>query len=186
MYVETRAGVGDFSHAPQSIPQAKVTLGKLPEGRAGTLATLKAMRNFARASIDDPSQRIRRTAIDIFRRAGIAPRNYIGEIRALHAFVRDHIRYMRDPVDRELVQDPATTLDLATGDCDDKSTLLGALLTASGHPSKFLAVGMNGGPLSHVLVETKYNTTWIPLETIIYKPMGWFPPGVTDRLPCKI
>lgn len=144
------------------------------------------MRAFARASITDPAQKIRAKANQIFSDAALAPRDWNGEISALHAFVRDHIRYVRDPVDLELVQTPEVTLNLGYGDCDDKSTLLSALLQATGHPARLTVVGMNGGPFSHVLAETKSGDRWVPLETIIDKPVGWFPPGVTDKYSLEI
>lgn len=188
MYVDTRGATGTSAASTRTLgatpPETqgkKVVLAGLPEGRAGTIATLKHMREFVRKSLRDPSQRVRETALRIFREGGIPPRRWLPEIGALHAFVRDKIRYVRDPVDLELVQEPAATLDLGAGDCDDKSTLLGALLMATGHPARITAVAFNGGPFSHVLAEAKSGERWIPLETIIYKPMGWFPSGVTDK-----
>lgn len=183
MYVESRSPA-QLSGVPQQTT-AKVTLGTLPGGRAGTIATLKHMRDFVRAAIRDPSQRIRNTANQIFRERGIPARQWVREIGALHEFVRDRIRYVKDPVGLELVQDPATTLDKGYGDCDDKTTLLGALLMATGHPARATAVAMGGGPFSHVLTETYSGERWVPLETIIPKPMGWFPSGVTDKYSLK-
>lgn len=153
-----------------------VTLAQIPEGDAGTRATLKIMSEYAQAAVRDPNQAIRRKALQIF--SGIPPRQYIAEVKALHAFVRDQIRYVKDPVDLELVQTPIATLQIGQGDCDDKATLLAALLTATGHRSQFVAVGFDRGPFSHVLVETKVGGGWMPLETIIPREAGWFPEGV--------
>jgi transglutaminase-like putative cysteine protease len=161
-------------------------LGALSAGRAGTIQTLKHMRDFVRASQITTDQKIRNQANKIFSDAALPPRDWNGEIAALHAFVRDHIRYVRDPVDLELVQTPEVTLEKGYGDCDDKSTLLAALLTATGHPARLTVVGMNGGPFSHVLAETKTGERWVPLETIIDKPVGWFPPGVTSKYSLEI
>jgi hypothetical protein len=164
-----------------------VQLGTIPAGRDGTIATLKIMRDFARAAVRNPDQIIRSKALDIFMQNSVPPRAWKKEIGALHRFVRDEIRYVRDPVDVELVQTPEATLNIAQGDCDDKSTLLAALLIATGHPTRFVALGLNGGGFSHVLVETKVNHTgqdmrdWVPLETILPKEPGWYPEGVTSR-----
>lgn len=144
------------------------------------------MRAFVRESLRDPGQKIRMKALEIFRNAQVPPRAWNREIAALHAFVRDRIRYVRDPVELELVQTPEATLNIGQGDCDDKSTLLAALLQATGHPSRFTVVGMGGGPFSHVLVETRNGERWTPLETIIDKPVGWFPSGVTSRYSLKV
>ena len=187
MYFPNRAQrtLGDYS--PQT---SDVVLAELPPGPGGAAATLRHMRDFVESSIRDPSQTIRNKALDLV--SGLPPRQWMAEIRALHAYVKDQIRYVRDPVGLELVQSPDKTIEIGQGDCDDKATLLAALLTATGHPARFIAVGFNGDPLSHVLVQTKVNSTgndskdWISLETIIDKPVGWFPPDVTSRYILKV
>ncbi len=177
--------LGDY--APQ---QTDVVLAELPPGPGGAAATLRYMRDFVQDAIRDPNQTIRNKALDLV--SGLPPRQWMAEIRALHAFVKDQIRYVRDPVGLELVQSPDKTIEIAQGDCDDKATLLAALLTATGHPARFIAVGFNGDPLSHVLVQTKVDSTgndskdWISLETIIDRPVGWFPPDVTSRYILKV
>lgn len=161
-------------------------LAGLPPGRDGVVATLKHMADFARASLKTPEQTVRRVAGQIFKNKGVPPRKWMREIAALHEFVRDSIRYQKDPDGLELVQEPDATLKLAYGDCDDKSTLLAALLLATGHPCRFVAVGFGGRPFSHVLVEAKSGDKWIPAETIIPKPLGWFPAGVTSKYYKKV
>lgn len=175
---------GNFSPA---LTDGKATLVQLPRGREGTVATLKHMREYARAAIRSPDQRIRMKALDILNQAQVPPRRWTAEISALHQFVRDKIRYVKDPVGIELVQTPEATLDIGQGDCDDKSTLLASLLEATGHPARFTVLGFNGAPFSHVMAEAKSGDgRWIPLETIINKPMGWFPPGVTSKYSLKL
>jgi len=192
VYVDTRGsrgfGLGDVptngdnsSGLRKVFADRTVTLAELPSGKAGTVTTLKHMRDFVHAAIRNPSQRIRNKALEIFSVRGVPPRAWYKEICALARFVRDEIRYVKDPVGVELVQTPEATLEIGQGDCDDKSTLLAALLMATGHPAKFIAVGMGGGPLSHVLVQAKCGAGWLPLETIIQKEPGWFPPGVTSK-----
>ncbi len=186
MYVGARASLPLSGVAPNKSYPLSAKLAGIPSGREGVVATLKHMRDFARSSLKTPDQTIRRCAIQIFRNKAVPPRKWLREISALHEFVRDHIRYVKDPDGIELVQTPEATLTLATGDCDDKSTLLAALLLATGHPCRFVAIGMNGAPFSHVLVEAKSGDKWIPAETIIPKPLGWFPPGVTSKYYLKV
>lgn len=179
---------------PALSSQPIATLKGIPSGAAGTAATLQAMAELARAAVKSPYQAIREKAIELTR--FLEERNWMQEIRELHAFVRDSIRYLRDPAldsgGPELVQTPEKTLEYGQGDCDDKSTLLAALLTSIGHPARFVAVAFNGSGFSHVLVETKVKNTgnemrdWLPLETIIQKEAGWYPPGVTSRLVRKV
>lgn len=180
-----RLAPNNLSTAPKSYP-ITARLSGLPSGRDGVKKTLDHMAEFARASLKTPEQTIRRAALQVFRNKGVPPRKWLREISALHAFVRDGIRYVRDPVGLELVQTPEATLTLGTGDCDDQATLLASLLLATGHPCRFVAVGMNGGSFSHVLVEAKSGDRWIPAETIIPRPLGWFPPNVTSKYYKKV
>lgn len=153
----------------------------LPSGPAGTVATLKIMKRLAREAIRSPNQSVRNKALEIFRAANLQPRDWNGQIRTLQSWVQNCIRYVQDPVDVELVQTPEVTLKLGSGDCDDQATLLGAMLESTGHLAKFVAVGIKGGPFSHVLVETKTGRGWIAAETILKKPLGWYPPDATSR-----
>jgi transglutaminase-like putative cysteine protease len=181
-YLDTRVsgpfrfGSAALLHAP---PPA--VLSDIPGGKSGTIATLKHMRDFVRSAVRSPRQTVRNKSLDLFRANRVPPRKWDIELSTLHAFVRDSIRYVKDPVGLELVQAPERTLDIAQGDCDDKSTLLAALLMSTGHPARFTAVGFNDRPYSHVLVEARSGIRWIPMETIIDKPMGWFPSGVTSK-----
>ena len=107
----------------------------------------------------------------------------LGEVKALHAFVRDHIRYTNDPKNVELVQTPRATLEMGTGDCDDKSSLLAALLESIGRPARFVALAFKPSAMfSHVLVEVKHGKSWMPLETIRNVAAGWGPPNVSRRM----
>jgi transglutaminase-like putative cysteine protease len=159
-------------------------------GTLGVKDTLAEMRNFARASVRDPQQIVRELTLSLV--LNLPERDYGAEITALHAFVRDNIRYVQDPEDLELVATPEKTLEYRQGDCDDKSTLLAAMLTSINHPARFAAIGLNGQPFSHVLVETKIRNTgddrrdWLPLETILKVPAGWWPDGVTSKYVMKI
>lgn len=168
-----------------NIPTAPIArLGSIPEGKAGMIATLRAMRQFARDAVRDPAQKIRTLAIHLTHE--LPPRSYQREVKRLHEFVRDEIRYVRDPAGVELVSTPARTLEIRAGDCDDKSVLLAALLESLGHPAQFKVIGLNGGPFSHVFVETKIGHSWVPLETIINRPMGWYPNGITSHYILKV
>jgi transglutaminase-like putative cysteine protease len=163
----------------------------LSEGSTGAVQTLRAMRALVQSSLREPAQKVRETALSIIGAGG-----WMDQIRSLQQWVQSNIRYIQDPTDEtggvELVQTPQKTLEYAAGDCDDQATLLAALLSAIGHPARFVAIGFKGGPLSHVLVQTKVNSSgndandWTSVETILPKPMGWFPSGVTSRYFLKV
>ena len=184
MWVEPSAALPSFQ-------RPRVQLQGIDEGLSGSVATLRAMRDLARASLRDGTQCVREAALQI-----ISSDHWIQQIRDLQEWVQNNIRYIRDPIDDtggvELVQSPGKTLEYRAGDCDDQSTLIAALLSAIGHPCRFIAVGFDGMPLSHVLTQTKVRNTgvdrrdWAAVETIQPRPLGWFPTGVTSHYILKV
>ena len=176
--------VGAFDIAPPAPTVA--TLRGLTPGFE-TRQTLRAMRDMVHASLAAPDQTIRQQAIAIIRASGAAERDWWAEVNALQSWVRDNIRFQRDPEAFELVQTPEKTLEYGIGDCDDKSTLLAALLESMGHPAQFIAIGFDGEQHSHVLVRTKVGETWMPAETILPGvAVGWWPQGVTSSYILKV
>lgn len=109
-------------------------------------------------------------------------RDFPAEVDALHAFVRDRVRYVRDIRGVETLQTPEATLRIGSGDCDDKSTLLAALLEALGHPARLHAVGAAPGSYYHVYVETRIGRRWEPLETTADWEPGRAPPAVSHMV----
>lgn len=160
------------------------TVRPLAGGNAGTVDTLAYMREFVKGSLTSPQQQVRETALGLV--SNLAARDWMSEIHALHRFVRDEIRYVMDPDEFETVQTPEKTLQYRAGDCDDKATLLAALLKSIGHPARFVAVGIRGGSFSHVLVETQIGEQWCPAETILPVPLGWYPPDATKRYTMRV
>lgn len=177
----------------------------IPSGAAGVRATLKQMVKLVQLYSVSPTIR------DIAARlvADLPPHDTEAEIAALQHYVRDHVRYTGDVLNVETLQSPVVTLGyhelepprvhfdgtispgkvepggVAVGDCDDKATLLGALMASIGIPGAFCAVKVGGEPdFSHVLVEAKVRgrgkVEYIPCETIIPNTEpGWFPPDAS-------
>lgn len=158
---------------PAPVPHV---LADLPAGVDGVRATLREMVKLARHYQKDVG------VVTLARRLtqSLPEKDYAAEVAALQAFVRDRIRYVRDPRGAEMVQTPKRTLEMRCGDCDDKATLLAALLESIGAPARFVAIGVGGGPYSHVLAEARVGSRWIPLEAIVpgVGP-GWMPPDTT-------
>jgi transglutaminase-like putative cysteine protease len=160
-----------------SSPQPRrATLSGIPNGTGGSIATMRAMRQLVRDAVRDPNQKIRESALAILRGVN----SFAEQARAIQQWVQHNIEYRRDPPDLELVQTPQVTLQWRAGDCDDQSTLVAALLQSTGHPTQFIAIGMEGQPLSHVLTQTLIGTSWVAVETIQPRPMGWMPKNITS------
>lgn len=111
------------------------------------------------------------------------PKDYEGEARILHAFVRDHMRYVRDVEGVETLQTPVQSLYVMSGDCDDKAMLLNALLGSIGFETRFCAIGVRDQPFSHVMAQGRLGgDEYVNLETILTDPpveIGWQPPDAT-------
>jgi len=162
------------------VPNAvfKSQLSMIPDGKSGVIVTLKTMRDITKRY--KTSIPIRTLAVALTN--GLRQKDWHGEIKALHEFVRDKIRYVRDITDVETLQMPDITLKIGAGDCDDKSMLLASLLESINHPTRFVAVGFRPDVYSHVYVESRIGNRWIPLETTEPVPMGWTPPNIKTRL----
>lgn len=158
------------------------TLANIPDGPDGVRETLKVMAAIAKQYRRDPA--IRLLAESIVRNAGVQERDYRGEVAALHAYVRDSIRYTLDVNDVETLKAPPVTLETGMGDCDDKSLLLATLLESMGHPARFVAVGFAPDCFEHVLVETRIGgpRDWIALEATEAVEAGWYPDDVQARM----
>lgn len=149
----------------------------IPSGLAGINSTLSLMRQLVEQYKVNPA--IRETALQLV--AGLDQKDFRGEMRRLHSFVQNSIRYVRDINGVETVQTPVKTLEYGAGDCDDKATLLSALLESIGFKTRFYAVGFRPGHIEHVLLECDYFGQWIALETTEPVAMGWSPPHVIKR-----
>lgn len=167
---------------PTLITPPPQTLMEIPNGAAGIAATLDAMRRAAQRGKLNPT--VRQKASEIIAR--VPEKAWGAQIAALHAFVRDRIMYIRDPVNVETVREAERVLIDGVGDCDDKSVLLASMLEATGHPARFMAVGFEPGKFSHVYVEALTGKPprekWIALESTEKVPAGWKPRNVRARM----
>jgi transglutaminase-like putative cysteine protease len=160
------------------IPPRPAQLGELPAGESGTLATLRLMRQLVREGRKHPEIRAQAlTLVD-----GLPSKAYRREAAMLYEFVRDQIRYTRDVHTVETLYQPQITLADRHGDCDDKVVLLASLLESIGHPTRFVAIGLQGGPFSHVYLETRIGAQWLAMDPTEPWPFGVTRyQGVTSR-----
>lgn len=164
-----------------SAPPAAHLKCTIPDGAAGTRETLRimaAMVKDARCSVT-----IREFSAGLINE--VSAGNFAQEAETLFQFVRDSIRYVNDVNGVETLQTPEYTLACGYGDCDDKSSLLAAMLESVGHPCRFVAAGYNRpGEFEHVWIETLVGRDWIAAETTMQVDFGWCatPPNVAETL----
>ncbi len=96
--------------------------------------------NIAKMRGRDPT--IATLAVDIFKKAGVEPRDYEGQAQALLDFVQNQLYYVNEPGER--LQDPLYTLKVGYGDCDDLVITLGALLESVRIPWRVVISGNKG------------------------------------------
>ena len=153
--------------------QSHATLGTISDGPRGIAETLKIMRQLVRDG--RKSMVVRDKALSLIK--GVGAKDWWGQVEQCHAWVRDTVQYVRDPVDVELVQAPEATLRIMAGDCDDQSTLLCALLESIGHPTRFVAIGFAPSAFEHVYCETMIGRSWVACETTEPWDVGQEPPA---------
>lgn len=161
----------------------RASLEDIPAGDAGLRVKLQRLRGLVDAAVSDPSfVALARRVIE-----GVPERDYLGEVRAVSAFVR-RMRYTRDPAGVELFTDPRILAakiaagQPAHGDCDDASGLGAALVEAIGHPARFRVGGFRGrepgvNSWAHIWTEVLVpRRGWLPLDdTAKMRPPGWDP-----------
>lgn len=155
--------------------QNNVSTFQIAEGAQGTKQTLDLMRqiviNFRK------NDQIRRLASNLVRE--LQPKDYVGEVKAIHEYVKNSIRYLQDVYDVETLHTPDEIILRQQGDCDDKTILAASLLQSIGHPVRLVAVGFdNSGEYQHVYPETKIGNRWFTVETTEDVDIGWEPPGI--------
>lgn len=149
-------------------------LAAVPDGEAGVRATLSAMVRLTK--IYRTTTTVRDQAEQII--AGVMQKDYWGEVAAVHAWVRDAVRYTQDVRDVETLKTPIETLRSMAGDCDDKSLLAGTLLEAIGFRVRYVAVGFEApGEYEHVYLEVLIGAHWVSVETTEQVALGWAPRG---------
>jgi len=164
------------------IPQFSNRTLNFASGDEGTKQTLEVMRHAVREGVKDPA------IIPIARKLveDLPEKDKWSEAVRLFDYVKDHIRYVNDPLDLETVVFPRTVMEVKSGDCDDKSVLFGALAIALGIPARFVAVKLPGKKIyTHVYPELYVNNKWQPFElTLSYAQPGksYAPEGTTKMI----
>jgi len=158
------------------LPPLSGRVVSIPDGEAGTEATIAAMREMVNRCKVNPAIRQMATTI-----AFLQPeKDYRAEAEAIFNEVRDGIRYMRDVNGVETLQEPDITAVTRLGDCDDQSTLLATLLESIGVPTRFVVAGYSGPHYEHVYLQAWLDEDgWVDMDATEPHPMGWAPPDPT-------
>lgn len=131
--------------------------------------TLRLMARLANEAQLDPQLRLLWERIC----KGVRQKDYISEFAAVLNWVRQNIRYSRDPRTIEQVRTPQAVVRDRTGDCDDMACLIATLVGLGGGISRYCAGAFQRGPdgqpaLAHVWAEAldDKNGAWIVLDPV--------------------
>lgn len=116
---------------------------------------------------------IRKMATSAVQLARVPDKDTRGELAALYDFVTRRVRYTRDPIGLEWVQNPARTLAEGVGDCDDIACALGSLAQSIGIPVRYAIGGPAPGRYSHIWAEGRDRQTWIPVDPVMRPRQGF-------------
>lgn len=121
------------------------------------------------------------------------------EARSIFNFVRDYVRYTKDPLGFEYLQTPPTLLedirlyldgkgDRPVGDCDDMTMLSLSLLKSIGFAVAIKVVSFHDHKrFSHVYGLVQIGYDWVPFDCV--RPdshMGWEARGLTRAMETKV
>jgi transglutaminase-like putative cysteine protease len=153
-------------------------LEPLPEGAAGTLQTLRRMKDLVSQHANDT---ITQQYAAHFAAGAAHPIDYIN--RAF-LFARDEIKYKNDPAPYEMISGFPALAANREGDCDDKVIALCTLLKARGIACNFIAQSYDRDKVEaegfdHVYAEAWDGRQWVGLDPTadghngVTQAMGW-------------
>ena len=137
----------------------------IPEGDAGTAATIEAMRQLIDEGKKDPV--VHELAANILRQARVRAFDWPGEVRAIYAAVKRNVRFTRDIRGKETLHSAREIIRLQIGDCDDFTILLCALLETVGVRTRIKTIAGDGrapDTFTHVFPEALVNGKWIAVD----------------------
>lgn len=168
-----------------AVPQREEYIGT---GDTAIFRTIDKMKDIILSSSRNPY--VREWAKNIV--ANVAVNDKKGEAKAIFNFVRDNVRYTRDPLGFEYIQTPPTLLEdirlyqerkgnRPAGDCDDMTVLSLSLLKSVGFPVAIKVVSFtNEKKFSHVYGLVKIGYEWVSVDCVRpEKSMGWESTGHT-------
>ena len=137
----------------------------IPEGDAGTAATIEAMRQLIDEGKKDPV--VHELAANILRKARVRAFDWQGEVRAIYAAVKRNVRFTRDIRGKETLHAAREIIRLQIGDCNDFTILLCALLETVGVRTRIKTIAGDGrapDTFTHVFPEALVDGKWIAVD----------------------
>lgn len=150
------------------LPHGRYSLQSEPllDGDDGTAQTIAWIRQLVDQGKKDPF--VNRFTGTLLRRAGVAPYDDAGEIRAIFEGVLRHVRFTKDPEGKECLRPARTTLEWGFGDCDDiNAILLPSMLGTVGYRTRIVTIASHPAApaqFTHVYCEVLFRGRWVALD----------------------
>jgi transglutaminase-like putative cysteine protease len=144
---------------------------QIPEGDAGTAATIAAMRELIDQGKKDPV--VYELARQMLRKARVSAFDAEGECRAVYQSVLRNMRFTRDIRGKETLHAARELVRLQMGDCDDYTILMCSLLESIGYQTRIITVA--GDPrdpetFTHVFPEVSIGGRWVAVDAARKNP----------------
>jgi transglutaminase-like putative cysteine protease len=91
--------------------------------------------------------------------------------RAIYNWIKQNIRYVREPEGLDLYQSPALTVELGRGDCEDASALFASIAKLSGLNVKLKVIAQKPTLWSHIYPLVLINDKYLPYDNAAPIPM---------------
>jgi transglutaminase-like putative cysteine protease len=149
-------------------------LGWIPDGDAGTFATLRRMARVAnQAQVDPLTVSTAHTIV-----LPCTPRNTVCYAQRIRAWLAARFQFVPDALDVDTAREPHYLLEqlnrqgVMTGDCDDAAVIAAALGKAIGLPARFqvLRFASQDNAFAHVYAELDTGQGWLDMD--VTKPRG--------------
>lgn len=149
------------------VSRPRVVRRWIPEGDAGTFATLDAMEELVRSSMCVALTR--QFAASIIGAASSA----VARAQALKVWLTPRYRFAPDPLELEVVTAPDLqlcqyqTYGFLSGDCDDLAVTVAALGALAGLEPRFVVIALEPfGPFEHVWCELSTEIGWAEFDLV--------------------